>query len=307
MVLDTLQQGNMFTGEWETKRTSRTPLQQMPMFSVRETVSFGTSAHPRFAEGGRPTLVLTREDTRTPEEVERDLMREAEALTSPMFEGASSLESDNLPEPNPDEENQPQQPEHLKTSDSPTQLSCYLNLISLTREQAMTVWVDEPYRGRFYAQLPKAILAAQGVGLTASEISAAMQIGEFLGNKERETAEQRHGVNADAGRSQTSHPNPHKVPDGESSQGNFRARVRRDRVPLLRRSSHPKVSEIIPGLWTERDYIRKRLPHVHKGLSHISDDELTSLAENISEVLQDSYWRLLGIALQHQSLAAERQ
>lgn len=84
----------MFTGEWDNTRTKKQKREdrlserpkQMSMFSLRDTISLGVSARPWLKEAPRPTIQLENQDVKTPEEVERDLRREAEAQTEPMFE-----------------------------------------------------------------------------------------------------------------------------------------------------------------------------------------------------------------------------
>jgi hypothetical protein len=300
MSADTLQQANMFTGAWETKRTPRSRPEQTMMFSINETFVFGERPRPWLAKVAAPTLELIREDVRTPEEVERDLRRAAEALITPMFASEALPESGDTPEqPEPDHENDPP-PLSSAATEKATPLSCYHALVNLAHEQAVTLWVDASYRGRFYAQLPEAILTAQGAGLTSAEISAAMQIGEFQGKREREAAAHVPGVMAD-----TSHPNPVPIPpqptlrESTTPQVGFRARLRYEQRPVRTRHAPPKVPEIVPGLWMEREHIRKRLPYLAEGISRMDEDELNSLAESISEALQASYWSILGIALAH--------
>jgi hypothetical protein len=52
------------------------------------------------------------------------------------------------------------------------------DLVQITEEYAMTIWIDAAHRQKFYDQLPLAILNAQAAGLAASEITAAMQVGD---------------------------------------------------------------------------------------------------------------------------------
>lgn len=83
---------DMFSGELvdarsakQKKHDNNTPHEQMQMFSSREVLQFGVNAHPLMPinEGTRLGLELL--DTRTDEEKDHDLMREAELLTVPLF------------------------------------------------------------------------------------------------------------------------------------------------------------------------------------------------------------------------------
>ncbi|MBK9123526.1 MAG: hypothetical protein IPM16_10475 [Chloroflexi bacterium] len=88
---------DLFTGELADTRSDhqkrrdrdRTAPQQMQMFRAAEIVGTRPRLKPAYDDWKeRATiapLVLEAEDTRTLEEVERDLMREAERLTAPMF------------------------------------------------------------------------------------------------------------------------------------------------------------------------------------------------------------------------------
>ena len=96
-------QFDMFTGKLVDNRTraqkkadqERAKPQQMLMFSQRAIAQFGVNAHPLIPLSPHTKLVLVSEDPRTPEERERDLQREAEALTCKLFpEEASPNGSD---------------------------------------------------------------------------------------------------------------------------------------------------------------------------------------------------------------------
>jgi hypothetical protein len=313
-AVETLQQANMFTGQWETKRT-RNVLHQMPMFSANETFAFGVRVRPYLWAAGKPTLELEREDVRTPEEIERDLMREAEARTPTMFtdapppNGVSEAEGEAR-----DTGNGHEPPETPAASGEVTQYSAYRALVTLVREQAETLWVDSAYRQRYYNQLPLSIQAAQSVGLTASEISAAMQIGEFLGNQERQSAEHTPRVIYDASDGNetssgeaansalappTSPLSPQPAISGVEPREGLHARLRREQIPVRTRQPKPMPQEAAPLEWMEREHIQKRLPYLAEGIARLDEDELAALAANISEVLQETYWTILGITIAH--------
>jgi hypothetical protein len=55
------------------------------MFSQREIAQFGVNPRPLFPLAPGTKLVLIREDPRTEEEIERDLLREANDNTIPLF------------------------------------------------------------------------------------------------------------------------------------------------------------------------------------------------------------------------------
>jgi hypothetical protein len=88
---------DMFTGEQVDNRNAyqkkkdreRTAPQQTQMFSTPDVMQFGVrpkSAYRDWLEKAKvPDLELVLVDTRTPEEVERDLIREAEKQTLSLF------------------------------------------------------------------------------------------------------------------------------------------------------------------------------------------------------------------------------
>ncbi len=293
-AVEFLEQSNMFTGQWEIKRTRNT-LHQVPMFSVNETFEFGARVRPYLSEVPAPTLELISEDVKTPEQIERDLMREAEGLTSPMFSGEALPESEDEPERgevgNENDQEQTEKPVHGEV----TKFSAYRALVSLVREQAMTLWVDGTYRQRYYNQLPVSIQAAQGAGLTPSEISAAMQIGEFLGNRERQAA----SLVADAAESVSAPLSPQTTTRSVRAHEGLRMRLRREGVSVRTRQPKPETPKIVPVEWMEREHIQKRLPYLSERISRLDGEELASLAEGISEVLQETFWTIMGITLAH--------
>lgn len=94
---------DMFTGQGVDTRTraqkqrdqQHEQPQQTEMFSQREIAQFGVNPHPLLPLSPQTRLILISEDPRTPDEIERDRQRAAEALTYQLF---------------PNEEGQPPQP-----------------------------------------------------------------------------------------------------------------------------------------------------------------------------------------------------
>jgi hypothetical protein len=87
-------QQDMFTGEWVDNRSSyRKRLdreheqpRQGQLFSAREVVQHEARRRPWLNDLPAYSIDLEREETRTPEEIERDRLREAQSLTPPMFD-----------------------------------------------------------------------------------------------------------------------------------------------------------------------------------------------------------------------------
>lgn len=316
-------QFHMFSGELVDNRTStqrradreHNVPKQKEMFSIQETVQIGVNLRPWLSEAPKPSLVLVSEDPRSEEQIECDLMREAEALTVSLFTDVVQQDGEDKPEDvDPDNENSHEPPEKAVDGEAVTKFSAYRALVTLVREQAVTLWVDSAYRQRYYNQLPLTIQDAQGAGLTATEISAAMQIGEFLGNRERQAARPTSGLIFDASSANASPPgeaaktapaspspplNPQPVTRGVEPREGLRARLRREGVSVRTRQPKPTAPEVVPTRWMEREHIQKRLPYLAEGIARLDEDELASLAESMSEVLQETYWTILGITLAH--------
>jgi hypothetical protein len=89
-------QQDMFSGDWKDNRTrtqrktdrERSKPQQSSMFAFGDTYEFGASYRPWLKEAPAGSLMLEREEIRTPEEIERDLIREANSHSDNMFEAA---------------------------------------------------------------------------------------------------------------------------------------------------------------------------------------------------------------------------
>ena len=90
-------QFDMFSGELVDTRTTsqkkkdkeRTNPQQIQLFKAAEVVQFGVTTKSAYREwldqATAPPLVLQMIETRTPEEIERDLLREALTHMNPLF------------------------------------------------------------------------------------------------------------------------------------------------------------------------------------------------------------------------------
>lgn len=181
----------MFTGALVDTRTSsqrrsdyrREQPQQTEMFSQRDIAQFGVSAHP-VMDVSPGKLVLISEDPRTEEEKLRDLQREAEALTSPMFGDLpeDGEDANGTASPEPEKEEVP--PPSPDQSDAP-KLKAYHALVQTVEEQITTIWVDKSYQKQFQNHLIMTIFEAHKAGLSLEEIEAAIQIGTNLGHQKR--------------------------------------------------------------------------------------------------------------------------
>ena len=111
------------------------------------------------------------------------------------------------------------------------------DLVQITEEYAMTIWIDATYRQKFYAQLPLAIINAQAAGLAASEITTAMQVGDSAGRQEKSKNDDKLPTQSNI-----------RQPEQKRVEG-YRLRARRARVNLRTRS-HLKSSPISKSMRT---------------------------------------------------------
>ena len=86
-------QKNMFSNDWEDNRNRRQKRldrerglpKQRAMFTEGDLIQFGGNRKTWLNDMSSYPLELEREDPRTPEEIEHDLMREAQENTDPLF------------------------------------------------------------------------------------------------------------------------------------------------------------------------------------------------------------------------------
>lgn len=195
-------QHDMFTGELVDRRTSvqkaldeaRYQPHQLSLFSQRDIAQFGVRAHPVMPFSPGP-LVLISEDPRTEEEIEADAQRAAESLTGKLFGDMPDL----YPEPETNGAGEDAVAEEhvvaeiakkrisIPETTPPPKLTAYLELIQAVQEQGTTLWIDPAYQSTFYSHLARVLLSARATGLVESEITAAIQIGAHLGEKQHET------------------------------------------------------------------------------------------------------------------------
>jgi hypothetical protein len=183
-------QYDMFTGQRIDTRTAkqkqvdkaRHDWKQLEMFRQRDLAQFGVSANPVMdVSPGR--LVLISEDPRTDEEKEIALRRAAEARTKNIFdfEPEQQNHKTSLPISAQPLEHTPATntiPVEAQT-DNP-KLTAYLAVVQAMYERVVTTWIAEEYRNRLFSQLPLTVLDAVSAGLQASEIVAAVHIGQLV-------------------------------------------------------------------------------------------------------------------------------
>jgi hypothetical protein len=236
-----LLQRDMFTGRLVDNRSAYRKRQdkalglprQMGMFPLKETLQFGVQARPWLNDLPRPQMVLQQQDVRTDEEKERDLLREAEDQTADLFADSYGTVAPVIDPETPSTVIEPISPVESIENSPPDNTEAYLELVQIVKEQALTLWIDETYRKQFYSQLPVAILNAHAAGMTASEITVAMQEGDAAGQREKAETQgnvQPFNVKKHVGETDK------RIRLRKSTVEGRRAKVRRSKVPIRVRS-----------------------------------------------------------------------
>jgi len=189
-------QPDMFSGKLADIRTrtqkkrdkATTVPQQNFMFSQKDIAQFGVNSHPQLpvSENTNIAMKLEREDPRTPEEIERDLQREAEKNTHKLFADNPELyeppAEENKSELHPNEVVIFEQPEPPK----PSKYDLYHKVVQSAEDIAFWNGIDGIIATGFITSLAMTILEAQEQGLTRAEIKAAVQIGEHRGSPKQQ-------------------------------------------------------------------------------------------------------------------------
>ncbi len=216
-------QRNLFSDELIDTRTraqkladeKRQDWTQIEMFRQRDLAQFGVSANP-IMDIPIGKLVLISEDARTEEEKDEEARRKAIALTSPMFPDEAVIE--------PHLKEVPQLPKTDITVEAISEKEkAYLEVIQCVQEQLNTIWIAESHRQLFLNQLPLTISSALSIGLTVSEVSCALQIGE-LSNHETITETKK---NIDSIEPSMSEHIPVRVEHETDPQGLYNAGLRK--------------------------------------------------------------------------------
>jgi hypothetical protein len=273
---------DLFTGE---RVDLRTPAQkkldeerhrpiQTEMFSQKEVAQFGVTDRPVMAlSPGK--LVLISQDPRTEEEIEQDLLRQAQSLTiglfpavaetvpmstnPPTIQDSSVDQATTLPDRTPDEEEEDDANDETAKLRSLSKLEAYTQLVHLAEERAATLSASPSIQLSETIRMSAAKFDARYAGLTSAEMTLALQIGEFRGRPKR--------------------PNiPLEVPDTTLSQKS-------------------KPDEDIPLLWLNRADLCQRRPDLTPIIERLRDDELSFIAEKVGNALEEFYWIQLNVVL----------
>lgn len=300
-------QHNMFTGILADNRTrdqkerdkeQAKPVQTL-MFSQRDILQIGVSPTPRMdLSPGR--LALISEDPRTPEEVERDLVRQAQALTPSLFAvedvvppesqpdrplfpaGAVVFPVDKTHETDNDLTDEDEEVPLPKPPPAPlTPFAAYVELVRLAEEEAITLKHSLETKQAAVTCMSLAQFEAKRAGLTDYEMTTALMIGEFRGNAQ---------VRATVSISSPALPpvTPEKPPDTTPLPVTPLVPEAAERTP---------TDDTVPILWMNRDDLITRRPDLTPVIQTLNDDELDFIAEKVGDALEEFYWIQLNVVL----------
>ncbi len=156
--------------------------QQTEMFHAPEIAHFGVNAHPLLPLSPHMLLPMMREDPRTEEEIEAEMMKAALDLTAPLFTHMPTATNDDKAHYSGGEETAIfERTAHIEqTSQNPKWLA-YLQVVEAAKEVLFWGTTDGVIVTGVAVNLALSVLAAHAVGLTHAEIKAAVQIGEGRG------------------------------------------------------------------------------------------------------------------------------
>ncbi|MBZ0285220.1 MAG: hypothetical protein K8L97_31085 [Anaerolineae bacterium] len=302
-------QHNMFTGAWVDNRSRNqrqtAGLQQMPMFSIHQTFTFGERIRPYLANAPRPTLELISEDTRTPEEVEQDLLREAQRHTV-LMPGLNLLDTATQNGEKPDESliregiGQPvavavegstvqTQPQMADTTletifASPAVIPIEEPVDDDTEDEAEeeVLPATSPPLSKYAAYL-ELVRVAEERAATLSQ-SPAAALSETISASLAQFDAKRAGLT------------------GNEIQmavaiGTFRGKQQSDQQATLLNPEPEPTDEDIPILWLNRSDLIKRRPDLASVIQKLGEHEIEFIASKVGEALEEFYLIQLNVVL----------
>ncbi|MEO1162924.1 MAG: hypothetical protein AAFV98_03995, partial [Chloroflexota bacterium] len=232
-------QSDMFSGElvdtrnaYQRRRdTTRQGEKQLTMFSNQEAPIGVLRTKPivDISVVPTPALILEQEDPRTEEEKEIARRRAMEDDTLKMFDDPSlyrvSSEESELGEEVALEEdesmlgNDPREPSYSPKEEA------YREIINAAHETENTTWVNSLYTDKFHQWLPNAVHAGKEIGLSDTEISSALQIGQTLAKQGRKDLE---NVSASVSEEEAQKAGEPDLHQSKTQREGLRARLRRE-------------------------------------------------------------------------------
>lgn len=165
---------------------------QQQMFSIQDVPFGGKRATPivDISQLPSPPLELVSEDPRSEEEKALARKREMESNTYRLFDDTSLYETpSNSEKPVQAEDTQVSTPKPASPAFQSPKEASFLEIVAATRENLTTQWVNQLYASKLTMRVPLALQNALSQGLLPSEIACAMQIGERLGQHEKEQSQ----------------------------------------------------------------------------------------------------------------------
>ncbi|MBZ0285025.1 MAG: hypothetical protein K8L97_30095 [Anaerolineae bacterium] len=303
-------QHNMFTGAWVDNRSrsqkQTAGLQQIPMFSIHETFAFGARVRPYLANAPRPTLELISEDTRTPDEIEQDLMRDAQRNTV-LMPGLNALETATQNGGKPDEsligegiaqpvtvavvgstvQTQPQMADNTTLETifaSPAVIPIEEPVDEDTEdevdEEVLPPAAPPPSKYAAYLEL---IRVAEERSATLSQ-SPAAALSETISASLAQFDAKRAGL--------TENEIQMAV-----AIGTFRGKPQPEQQVTVPTPEPEPKDEDIPIMWLNRSDLIQRRPDLVAVIQKLGEHEIQFLASKVGEALEEFYWIQLNVIL----------
>ncbi|MBZ0283148.1 MAG: hypothetical protein K8L97_20590 [Anaerolineae bacterium] len=294
-------QQDMFTQTWVDNRSRSQKhtagLQQMPMFSIHQTFTFGARVRPYLANTPRPPLELISEDTRTPEEIEQDLMREAQQYTA-LMPGLSPLDS-----PPSNEEKPDPAPMTLPVERSPAPIQSIS--VDTTLETAFgsptVIPLEEPADEDTEDEADEEMLPP-----TAPPLSKYVAFRELV-----HVAEEQAAILSQSPAAALSETISTSLAQFEAKRaglteseiqmavaiGTFRGKPQTEQQPAVPKPEPEPTDEDIPILWLNRSDLLKRRPDLASVIQTLGEHEVDFIASKVGEALEEFLWIQLNVVL----------
>ncbi|MBZ0282463.1 MAG: hypothetical protein K8L97_17110 [Anaerolineae bacterium] len=301
-------QQDMFTGKLVDTRSrsqrQRTGLEQLAMFSLNQTFVFGQRVRPYLANAPRPTLELISEDVRTPEEIEQDLIHEAQRYTV-LMPGLSLLDSLTQDEEKPneapveegivqgvipvEERVAPAEPKTANTTLETIFASPVVIPIEEPVDEATEDESDEealpataPPLSKYAAYLELVRVAEEQAAILSQSPAAALS--ETISVSLAQFDAKRAGLT-----------------ESEIQMAvaisTFRGKPQTEQQAAVPKPKPEPIDEDIPILWLTRSDLLKRRPDLATVIQKLGEHEIEFIASKVGEALEEFYWIQLNLVL----------
>lgn len=301
-------QQDMFTGKLVDTRSrsqrQKTGLEQLAMFSLNQTFTFGQRVRPYLANAPRPTLELISEDVRTPEEVEQDLMREAQRQTI-LMPGLSLLDLPTQDEEKPNEasveEGIVQVGVPMEESTTPTEPITTDTTLETIFTSPTVIPIEEPIDEDMEDKSDEEALPA-----TAPPLSKYAAYLELV-----RVAEEHAAILTQSPAAALSETISMSLAQFDAKRaglteseiqmalaiGAFRGKPQGEQQAAVPKPETELIDEDIPILWLNRSDLIQRRPDLAAIIQKLGEHEIEFIAKKVGETIEEFYWIQLNVVL----------